>query len=309
MKVVPADERNLERAAAILRKGGLVIIPTETVYGVACDATNASAVRRLYEAKGRPTSNPLIVHVATIQQAKKLASRWPKGAELLARAFWPGPLTLVVKRSVEVPAETAAGLDTVALRMPNHPVAQEIIRTAGLALAAPSANRYMRLSPTRVEHLDPKLVNKVDLVLDGGSCGVGIESTVIDLSTAVPRLLRPGGLERQEIERVLGRMVAGTPPDGPARSPGMNNRHYAPRARLRLVDVLDEAQTGLTFDEPQSAKQIKMPEHPQAYAAALFDALHFLDKLKPSTIFVESPPEEPAWEAVWDRLKRASTEL
>lgn len=308
MKVLAPTNENLARAAETLRSGGVVVIPTETVYGLACDATNVEAVRRVFEIKGRPSSNPLIVHVSGEAQATTAAREWPEAASALVRAFWPGPLTLVVPRSENIPPEVAAGLDTVALRMPSHPVARAIIGLAGFPIAAPSANRFMQLSPTRVEHIDPELAAQADLVVDGGPCEVGIESTVVDLSSDPPELLRPGGVQREEIEGVLGLRLSMPDDGGPKRSPGMHRRHYAPRAKLILVERLESGQAGLAFGTPSGPDQVQMPTEPRTYAAKLFEALHRLDAAGPAIIYVEAPPEDPAWEAVWDRLYRASAE-
>ncbi len=306
MKVLAANARNIARAAKVLREGGLAIIPTETVYGVAADATNPDAVATVYEVKGRPRSNPLIVHVSSQEQAKGLVCEWTESAGLLADRFWPGPLTLVLHRSPALPAIVAGGLSTIGIRMPSHPVALRLIEAVGRPLAAPSANPFMALSATRAEHVDQELAARVGLVLDGGQSVVGLESTVVDVSSEPARILRPGGISRGEIEAALRVPLGAVPPRGPRRSPGMFRRHYAPRAALRIVERLGEMQCGLTFHEPQTARQIRMPMDAQAYGAALYDALHHLDRSHPKAIHVEAPPKDPDWEAVWDRLKKAS---
>jgi len=306
MKIVEPSTENIRRAAEILRMGGLIIMPTETVYGVAADMTNPEAVKKVYEVKGRPRENPLIVHIASHDQIPSLVSHWSADAESLAKRFWPGPLTLVVGKSALVPPEVTADLDTVAIRMPNHPVARMLLQTAGVPIVAPSANRFMQLSATRADHIDPELADKVDLILDGGPCQVGLESTVVNCSQEPPIILRPGGVTRAEIQAAIGMPLGALPPGGPKRSPGMYPRHYAPKAPVILVELLEPGQAGLTFEESSGDDQIRMPLDPIAYGATLYDALHTLDQTEPEAIFVELPPETPDWEAVLDRLKRAA---
>jgi L-threonylcarbamoyladenylate synthase len=230
MKIAPPTTENIRMAAEILRNGGLVIMPTETVYGVAADMTNVEAVKKVFAAKGRPLENPLIVHIVSHDQTPALVCDWSEDAERLARRFWPGPLTLVVQKSHRVPAEVTSDLDTVAIRMPSHPVAQALLQAAGIPLVAPSANRFMQLSATRADHVDPALGEAVDLILDGGPCQVGLESTVVNCAVSPPVILRPGGVTRAEIEAALRRPLGAAPPGGPKRSPGMYSRHYAPEA-------------------------------------------------------------------------------
>lgn len=239
------DPASIARAAGVLRNGGLVAFPTETVYGLGANALDADAVARIYAAKGRPAWNPVISHVASVADARALVAVWPDSAERLATAFWPGPLTLVLPRGAGVPAISSAGLDAVAVRMPAHPVALALIAAAGVPVAAPSANRFTRVSPTTAQHVVESLGDRVDLVLDGGSCAVGIESTVCDLSGALPTLLRPGMISRAAIESVLGGSVQLaslerlSADDGSApsqHSPGMADRHYAPHADVWLVE-------------------------------------------------------------------------
>jgi L-threonylcarbamoyladenylate synthase len=229
-------EPELERAASLLRNGGLVALPTETVYGLGANALDAEAVARIYTAKGRPATSPLIVHVANVEMARDLAREWTPEASLLADRYWPGPLTIIVPKSTKVPDLVTAGLDTVALRMPAHPVALEVIRRAGVPIAAPSANPFTGLSPTTAEHVRQSLGEVVDMILDGGPCSVGIESTVLSLVDA-PVVLRLGMISVGELERALGRPVAviGKSETVGHPSPGMHDRHYAPRTPLRLV--------------------------------------------------------------------------
>ncbi len=308
MKILPPRVANIAAAAKVLQEGGLVIMPTETVYGLAGNALDERAVAKIFAIKGRPTENPLIVHIHELGMLESLASDVPPHALRLAERFWPGPLTLVLQKAEKVPSSVTGGLDTVAIRMPAHPVALSLIKRANLPIAAPSANPFMGLSPTRIEHLDPKITREVEIALDGGPARVGVESTVVDCTEGMIRILRPGGVSRALIEAALGAPLAAPPQQG-HRSPGMYARHYAPRAVLKLVDGLGPNQPGLTLDAPQTARQIKMPRDPKAYSASLYDALHRLDRLRVKTIYVQQPPSEPEWEAVLDRLTKASTAL
>ena len=306
MKILQAKVSNIAEAAKIIRAGGLVIMPTETVYGLAADALNEEAVEKIFAAKSRPEENPLIVHIHEVEMLEVLTSEVPEEALRLAERFWPGPLTLVLPKSENISKRVTGGLDTVAVRMPAHPVALSLIKRADRPIAAPSANPFMGLSPTRVEHLDPKLVKAVDLVLDGGPSRIGLESTVVDCTAGHVQILRPGGISRGAIEAALGTRLLSPPTTG-HRSPGMYARHYAPRATVKLVESLAANQPGLTLETPQTPRQIKMPNDPRAYSATLYDALHRLDRLRVKTIYVQQPPAEPEWEAVLDRLTKAST--
>jgi L-threonylcarbamoyladenylate synthase len=315
------DPVTIAAAAAVLRAGGLVAFPTETVYGLGADALDPAAVRRIYEAKGRPAFNPIIVHVASEEHARRLARQWPAAATRLAHHFWPGPLTLVLPKEVSVPDIVTAGLDAVGIRVPAHPVALALIRAADLPVAAPSANRFTQLSPTTAEHVAQALGDRVDILLDGGSARVGIESTVIDL-TGEPRLLRPGMIPVAALEAVIGPLGRGAPEpqgDAPRLSPGQVERHYAPRARLRLVARKElESPTGAHLagsigilvhsDVPVSSGtlSIRLPADADGFARGLYAALHQLDDAGCERILVELPPDEPAWSAVHDRLRRAA---
>jgi L-threonylcarbamoyladenylate synthase len=297
---------NISRAASALRDGKLVVMPTETVYGLAGDATNREAVLKIFEVKGRPAENPLIVHVTSLEQLWTVVSEFSQAAATLASRFWPGPLTLVLPRHASTHPEVTGGLDTVAVRMPAHPVAIALIDELGCPVAAPSANRFMALSPTRAENVDPALAERAEMILDGGPCKVGLESTVVDCTGVIPRILRPGGVTRADIQAALG-----TPLDLPQaisqrRSPGMYARHYAPKAKVVLVDALQADQPGLTLDGTSSERQIKMPLDARAYSASLYDAMHRLDSLGVERIEIQLPPSTPEWEAVHDRLKKAS---
>ena len=331
MLVMPAAAE-IARAAELLRGGRLVVFPTETVYGLGANALDAEAVARIYAAKGRPVTSPLIVHVATIEMAKSLAAEWPQAAERLTEKLWPGPLTVVVKKQPTVPDIVTAGLQTVALRMPSHPVALALIRAAGVPLAAPSANRFTELSPTTAEHVRRSLGNDVDLILDGGPCEVGIESTVVSLAGAQPTLLRPGGISREQVEAVVGPAASASAiGEGMAHpSPGMHSRHYSPRTPLLLISDgrLPEEGRGIYLQSardpgnPTQAKRglewgtasvsplvqvIQMPRSAGDYAAALYDKLHHADEADADWIAVDEPPNAPEWEAVQDRLRRAAS--
>jgi L-threonylcarbamoyladenylate synthase len=322
----------LDRAAAILRRGGLVAIPTETVYGLAADALDAEAVAGIFRAKGRPASNPLIVHVADAAMARSLAAAWPPAAAAIAARLWPGPVTVVVPRGPRIPDNVTAGGPTVALRCPDHRLARRLIELVGVPLAAPSANRSEAVSPTTAQHVLDGLGDRVELILDGGPCGRGIESTVIDCTTDPPRILRPGPLDRGTLEAVVGGPVA-WPPTEPepaaARAPGQRPRHYAPRTPLELVadavgraaELLEAGQrVGLVTtagDDPATralaARRelvvVPMPADPAAYARVLYATLHGLDQRAVDRIVVAAPPDTEAWKAIHDRLRRAATPL
>jgi L-threonylcarbamoyladenylate synthase len=317
----------IARAAAVLRGGGLVAFPTETVYGLGASALDAAAVGRIFAAKGRPANNPLIVHVAEAAEARQVAATWPAAAARLAARFWPGPLTLVLPKRDHVPDAVTAGGPTVAVRVPAHQVARALIRAAGVPVAAPSANRSSRLSPTRAEHVLGGLAGRIDLVLDGGPTAGGLESTVLDVTGTPPRLLRPGLVTPGEIEAVVGGIVrpADAPgaADRPLPSPGMLGQHYAPRAVLECVEAAGreggqplppagERVGWLTFArvpgaEAAGGRVIVMPNDPEVYAAQLYAVLHALDAAGVERVIVELPPDTEAWLAVRDRLRRAAT--
>lgn len=309
------NQAEIEAAARFLRIGRVVAFPTETVYGLGANALDAEAVARIYAIKGRPATSPLIVHVDSIEMARSLVHAWPENADALARKFWPGPLTLVVKKQPAIPDIVTAGLASVGLRMPAHPVALALIRAAGVPIAAPSANRFTELSPTTADHVRQSLGGDVDYILDGGPCAVGIESTVISLARPQPTLLRPGGISRLELESVIGSIVAGSDPVGGAHpAPGMHARHYSPRTPLFLVTngKLPEQGNGiyLQHTRPPSCpnETIKMPNEAPDYAAALYENLHQADAANYDWIAVDLPPNAPEWEAVHDRLRRAASE-
>jgi L-threonylcarbamoyladenylate synthase len=290
---------SVAHAAGLIRAGRLVAFPTETVYGLGANALDADAVARIYSAKGRPETSPLIVHVASIPMARGLAAEWPEAAETLARRYWPGPLTLVLPKRPEIPDIVTAGLPTVGLRMPAHPLALELIRQAGVPIAAPSANRFTELSPTSAEHVPQELA---DYVLEGGPARVGIESTVLSLA-GQPMLLRPGVIPLPEIEAVIGAVrVAGTPGEGPHPSPGMHDRHYRPRTPLLLLKPNEAPPPG---NGAWLRIGREMPTDARAYAAVLYETLHRLDAQGFDWIAVEQPPDTAEWAGVLDRLRRA----
>jgi L-threonylcarbamoyladenylate synthase len=291
---------SVEEAAAMIRAGRLVAFPTETVYGLGANALDPAAVERIFTAKRRPHSSPLIVHVDSVGMARALASRWPEAAETLARRYWPGPLTLVVPKREIIPDVVTAGLPTVGLRMPAHPLALELIRAAGVPIAGPSANRFTELSPTAAGHVPVELA---DYVLDGGPARVGIESTVLSLVDE-PVLLRPGVIPLPDIEALIG-PVRGAPAPGAAHaSPGMHARHYRPATPLVLLDAGAPAPPGRGA---WLRMGVEMPCDPLEYAAALYQMLHRLDAESLDWIAVEIPPDEPEWAGVRDRLRRAAS--
>ena len=314
MTLVPATPETIDAAAKTLRAGGLVAFPTETVYGLGADGTNGLAVAAVFAAKGRPTFNPLIIHVAQVEAASALAHLTPLG-ERLAAAFWPGALTLVLaRRSNRVIAELAtAGLDTIAVRVPAHPVAQALLRAADMPIAAPSANRSGHVSPTTAQHVEADLGDRVAMILDGGSTSVGLESTVVDVTSNRPAILRLGGIAREDIERVLGHPVAlaGDENVTPS-SPGMLTRHYAPATRLRL-DALDvragEALLAFGKEPPEHAAamiNLSLAGDLAEAAANLFAALRTLDAAGATAIAVMPIPSHGLGEAINDRLRRAA---
>lgn len=322
------DERAIARAVAVLLSGGLVAFPTETVYGLGALALDPKGLARIFAAKGRPTHHPLIAHVTGIAQAKTLIEPWPKLAELLATAYWPGPLTLIGNRSSIVPPELTGGHPSVAVRAPAHPVALALIEAVGAPLAAPSANKYQGISPTSAAHVVASLGNEVDLVLDAGSCAQGVESTVVDVTGEAPRILRPGPLSLKSLRKVASSIVLAdetTDDDAMRASPGMDRRHYAPHAKLVVVEstmvAVELAKQVLMRDEERVALMLwdhhpdamahvvrTMPVRAADYARELYATLHELDALGVQIIIVQQVPEASEWDAVRDRLARASEE-
>ena len=307
-----SEPEEIARAAELIRQGGLVAFPTETVYGLGANALDETAVARIFEVKGRPKTSPLIVHVASIDMARVIVGEWPQAAEKLGSRFWPGPLTLVLRRHLRIPLVVTAGLDTVGIRVPAHPVAQALLRQAGVPIAAPSANRFTELSPTTAEHVCEGLGGQVDCVLDGGPSAVGLESTVLSLAEEPPSILRPGMISKEEIEAVIGPVMVGAAPAAGAAhaSPGQHPRHYSPRTPLEIIeDGAFPAGRGAylfrTHPSAAAAHNVSMPETADGYAAALYSTLHDLDRQAWDWIGIEPPPETPEWAAVVDRLRRA----
>jgi L-threonylcarbamoyladenylate synthase len=333
---------DIAEAVKVLKSGGLVAFPTETVYGLGADATNALAVRRIFEAKGRPATNPTIVHVTDASIAQRYAGEWPEAAAKLATNFWPGPLTLVVPKSHLITAEATAGGMTVGLRAPDHPVALDLLRAFDGAVAAPSANRSTRVSPTTAAHVRAELGDRVDFILDGGPCRVGIESTVLDLTSDAPTVLRPGAVTVEQLESVIGRvrMQSHTVVETTAaKSPGQHAKHYAPNAtayrferedRLQVIDwcrdnmdvawavlflgplgggaAFSDLQTVVVAQTPPSRHRlIQMPASAKDYARRLYATLRELDEQGIEVLWIEMPPPMPQWTALRDRLTRATS--
>ncbi len=304
---------SIKEAAQILRDGGLVAFPTETVYGLGANALDASAVAKIYEMKGRPETSPLIVHASSIEMARTLVTEWPHEADELVQRWWPGPLTLVLRKSARIPDIVTAGLPTVGVRIPAHPLALQLIEAAGVPLAAPSANRFKELSPTTAAHVRAAFGDTIP-VLDGGPTRVGIESTVVSIADGKITLLRPGMISLEEIEKVAHEVVPSdlVAPHGAHPSPGMAARHYSPHTPLLLVHTPSEMPdrrgayiwwntSGLT------ARSIRLPDDPVSYARRIYSVLHDLDQENWPWIAVEAPPDTSAWAAIADRLKRAAS--
>ncbi|MDO9270376.1 MAG: L-threonylcarbamoyladenylate synthase [Methylobacter sp.] len=324
MKPIVADADAISHAADLLRQGRLVAFPTETVYGLGADASNPVAVAAIFKAKGRPADHPLIVHIADIDSLYAWASIVPDAALTLAHRFWPGPLAMILNKKPEVPLAVTGGQQTVGLRMPDHPVALALLKSFGGGVAAPSANRFCRISPTQAVHVSEELGDAVDMILDGGTCQVGVESTIIDLSGSKPRLLRPGHITRQEIEAVLQTELLIPPASKPAeiRAPGMMSVHYAPTTPAmrcpaeQLPDrmqklVADGKRIGLLsyqlqIPETGQIRVLRLPKQASDYAQRLYAALRELDSLQLDLILVEQPPQTESWRAINDRLSKAT---
>ncbi|MGR9044005.1 MAG: L-threonylcarbamoyladenylate synthase [Gammaproteobacteria bacterium] len=327
MKPTFADDAAIAQAVSLLRQGRLVAFPTETVYGLGADASNPDAVQRIFSAKGRPADHPLIVHIPDVESLNKWARVVPESARRLADRFWPGPLTLILKKNPKVPSVVTGGQDTVGLRIPDNPVALRLLRAFGGGIAAPSANRFERISPTRAQHVAEELGGQVDMILDGGPCQVGVESTIVDLSGAKPVLLRPGQITRTQIERVLETELAVLTRTGQAdslgtRAPGMMKVHYAPVTPAQLCggEQLSEIVRALSargqrigvltyrqqIKEAPDVRVIPMPQQAEDYARAMYAALREMDGMHLDRILVEQPPETELWRAVNDRLSKAT---
>jgi L-threonylcarbamoyladenylate synthase len=316
----------VERAAELLRNGEVVALPTETVYGLAANALDPKAVARIYEVKGRPAHNPIIVHVADLDRARRCTAAWPELANRLAAAFWPGPLTLVLARSKVIPDLVTAGGGTVGVRWPAHPFMQAVIRCCGFPLAAPSANPAGRISPTTAAHVRESLGGRIPLIVDGGPAQVGLESTVLDLSESPPRLLRPGMIHEESLIALTGVLASGGGRlSGSLRSPGLLEKHYAPKAPLIVLTWKDEPDLRSQLSNRKSPLERAhiiahtriplggsfgsvsvIPHDAEAFARALYAELHRCDGLKPALIVVEQVPATPEWQAIADRLRRAA---
>jgi L-threonylcarbamoyladenylate synthase len=313
--------RDIARAVEALRRGGLVAFPTETVYGLGADATNADALARLYAVKGRPREHPVIVHVAAAEQLEEWALEVPQAARRLAGALWPGPLTIVVGRAVHVPDAVTGGGDTIGVRVPDQPVALALLRAFGGGIAAPSANRFGRVSPTTAGDVRVDLGADVDVVLDDGPCSVGVESTIVDCTGSEPVILRPGGVSRQRISEVVSFPV-GVRRDGLVRAPGTLKSHYAPEATVLLVDreelgarsasLVEAGQRvavlapGITPSLPHGAIVLDTPENVDDYARVLYSRLREADKLEVDVVLAVLPSDDGVGAAVGDRLRRAA---
>jgi len=318
-------QTEIERATALLRAGELVAFPTETVYGLGADARNTVAVAKIFAAKGRPADHPLIVHLPDAEHLTAWASDIPRDAIALGRVFWPGPLTLILKREQGVPDAVTGGQDTVGLRVPNHPLALALLKTFGSGIAAPSANRFGRISPTTAAHVHEELGERVALILDGGTCTVGIESTILDLSRGEPVLLRPGAISAAEIAAVIGRLpqaLDSTTRETAPRASGTLAAHYAPRTPLRLIEtsqltneVCATLASGMSVAvlawQPSLRSETRLAwvsaaNDPAQYAHDLYANLRRLDNIGANTIVIEAPPATAEWLAVNDRLSRAA---
>ncbi|OHE78725.1 MAG: threonylcarbamoyl-AMP synthase [Verrucomicrobia bacterium GWF2_62_7] len=309
--------RGIKKAAALIKAGGVVAFPTETVYGLGADGLNPAACARIFEIKARPRFDPLILHECSAARARKLFSRVPKAALRLMKAFWPGPLTLVLPKASAVPEIVTAGLKTVAVRVPANPHALALIKASGRPIAAPSANSFGRLSPTTAAHVEKQLGSGPDLILDGGKTRIGVESTIVTFSKGRPVLLRPGGLPLEEIEKIAGPAALKARQGGPPQAPGCLKKHYAPNTGIRFIlpgaAVRPDAKAGyLAFRRKPggnwgAVKVLSRTGDLREAAAGLFAALHQLESSGVQTIYVERVPAHGLGRAIMDRLKRAST--
>src|SRR5450755_3030106 len=320
-------QKAVRRASELLRAGEVVALPTETVYGLAANALDEKAVAKIFRIKGRPAKNPIIVHVAGNEMAKRCAGHWPELADKLSRSFWPGPLTLVLPRTEIIPDVVTAGGATVGVRWPGHPFIQAVIRECGFPLAAPSANLSNQISPTNAEHVRAQLGGKISLIVDGGQSQVGIESTVLDLSVRPPQILRPGMIHAESLAAVVGNIQYPTSniQYPKLKSPGLLEKHYSPRAKLLVLnwrndgDLLEQirnsqfairncfiiAHTIIPAGENFADVSV-MPHDAEAFARALYAELHRCDAAGAELIVVEAPPDSPEWSGIADRLRRAA---
>ncbi len=317
-------QKSVLRAAELLRAGELVALPTETVYGLAANALDEKAIAKIFHVKGRPSHNPIIVHVAGAEMARACVRQWPEPAEKFARAFWPGPLTLVLPRSEKIPPAVTAGGDTVGIRWPGHPFMQAVIRECGFPLAAPSANLSNQVSPTNADHVRAQLDGKISLIVDGGQSQVGIESTVLDLTVSPPRILRPGMIHADSLAAVGLPVADGQLPVAATslKSPGLLKKHYSPKAKLIVLQWNNDAQLKSRITHPASRIHViahshipspenfadvsVIPHDAEAFARALYAELHRCDAAGAELIVVEAPPDLPEWSGIADRLRRAA---
>lgn len=322
-------ENDIQRAADILNSGGLVAIPTETVYGLAADALNGQAVAKIFKAKGRPMDNPLIVHISSIEEIYRLVSKFPDKAKVLANKFWPGPLTMILPKSDIIPDEVSAGLNTVAVRLPSHKIAREVIKESGKPLAAPSANLSGSPSPTTAEHVINDMFGRIDAIIDGGKCEVGLESTVITLATDTPRLLRPGGVTVEQLRDAIGQVDIDDAvfnklkETDVAASPGMKYKHYAPKARVIILrgnsdkyaeyvnNHNSDTTAALCYEEDKDKLTVPVFTYGSKsdyskQAQALFDALREIDKTDIKLVYARCPEPIGVGMAVYNRLIRAA---
>ena len=311
-------DARIAKAVELLRAGQVVALPTETVYGLGADALNPAAVARIFALKGRPAEHPLIVHLPPDEPLENWAAAVPPAARALARAFWPGPLTMILRRAPRVPKAVTGGQDTVALRVPDHPLALALLRAFGSGIAAPSANRFGHISPTTAAHVRDEFGDAVPLILDGGPCRVGLESTIVDLSRGAPVVLRPGAIGAADIARVIGSTADGATAAGAApRVSGLLARHYAPRTPAELVDgrllperlaelaALGQTVGVLALGRTVGHNCIALADDPAGYGRGLYAALRELDGRGLSRLLIEAPPQDESWRAVNDRLQRA----
>jgi len=318
----------VKRAAELLRAGEVVALPTETVYGLAANAFDEKAVAKIFQIKGRPANNPIIVHVAGNEMAKLCAENFPPLAGKLSKSFWPGPLTLVLPRAEKIPDNVTAGGETVGIRWPGHPFIQAVIRECGFPLAAPSANLSNRVSPTNAEHVRAQLAGKISLIVDGGQSQVGIESTVLDLTVSPPKILRPGMIHAESLAAVCGEVASDkwrVTSNEKLRSPGLLEKHYSPKAKLLVLNWQDDAELKSQLVTCHSSLVTRfivahtkipsgenfadvsvMPHDAEAFARALYAELHRCDAAGARLIIVEAPPDLPEWSGIADRLRRAA---
>ena len=327
-EILKATKESIEKAVVIIKNGGVVGLPTETVYGLGANAFDSSAVEKIFEAKGRPKDNPMIVHVSSVVEVYPLVKIFPEKAKLLAEKYWPGPLTIIMPKSDKVPSRTSGNLDTVAVRMPSHPVMREVIKKSGCPIAAPSANLSGSPSPTNAKYVFDDMDGRIELILDGGECEVGLESTVITLAGDKPRLLRPGGITPEQLEEVLGEIEidkavkSKLEENAEAASPGMKYKHYAPKIKVvivkgdtekysRYVSAHSENAVALCFEDEAEKIPVKCVTYGRSddsasQAKRLFDALRELDETGAEIAFAHCPSDEGVGLAVYNRLLRSA---